>query len=367
MWMGLTSAMESSHNYLIRSIERGETTIVATDNSEADDLAAQRDNNTAFAELMGVRSLETSISHAEDIAKVTNDFTTNPGTITLETNSANAANDRIYRWQVTEPNLFAVNSKLRSSLSLVSGELTKDGALSGINGSFSSIMLVHDGSTSDNNSQGIPQSRSVIEPVTVNNVPNVTVRRASSTGALLTQLTALGLNPEAIDGVVHETVEINDGSASGVMGLSAYNLDYNLVLPFYLGFTNSDGFQSDMIMIYLDPGNNRMAAEKISNSGDGEASFCLVKLRKKWVKSKQRGTIVIPATGVSEADATVTAVTAAKSHLAFLGFKTDASGSGMNTSYPTLELVDSTTVRAKRASVSAVVETTVSWELTEFY
>ncbi len=80
------------------------------------------------------------------------------------------------------------------------------------------------------------------------------------------------------------------------------------------------------------------------------------------IKLIQRGTIALSNGGFTTGTSTITAVVTAKTELRCLGF---SATSGDITSYPRLELTNTTTVTATRGGTSGAV--TVSWEVTEYY
>ena len=83
------------------------------------------------------------------------------------------------------------------------------------------------------------------------------------------------------------------------------------------------------------------------------------------VKSIQRGTITISASGTS-GTATITAVDIAKSNLTMLGFATASTDSNPSTHNPRIALTNATTITATCTSAAggAII---VSYEIVEFY
>lgn len=82
------------------------------------------------------------------------------------------------------------------------------------------------------------------------------------------------------------------------------------------------------------------------------------------IKSIQRGIIALSINQV-QVDQAITAVNMSKSELRFLGFVITGGSNPDITQAVMIQLLNSTTVRAKRGASGAAAE--VSWELTEFY
>lgn len=82
------------------------------------------------------------------------------------------------------------------------------------------------------------------------------------------------------------------------------------------------------------------------------------------IKSIQRGTITI--TNATNASATVNAVDPSKSTLTLLGWGISTSSVPTGNLYPTITLVDATTVRASRTNNSSGQDTVVGWQLVEW-
>lgn len=84
------------------------------------------------------------------------------------------------------------------------------------------------------------------------------------------------------------------------------------------------------------------------------------------IKSVQRGTISLTGNNLT-ATATVSAVDVTKSQLAMLGLSTNSGSANVNSeSFTRLSLTNSTTITATRGTAVYGIQTTVSWELTEF-
>ena len=80
-------------------------------------------------------------------------------------------------------------------------------------------------------------------------------------------------------------------------------------------------------------------------------------------KSIQRGVIAL--TSVTSATATVTAVNTSKARLYNLGWSISSGGSALDS--VRVALTNSTTITATRGNTGGAVDSTVSWELEEFY
>lgn len=84
------------------------------------------------------------------------------------------------------------------------------------------------------------------------------------------------------------------------------------------------------------------------------------------IKSVQRGTISLTGDNAT-ATATVSAVDVTKSQLAMLGLSAKSGDTNVTSeSFTRLSLTNSTTITATRGTAVYGIQTTVSWELTEF-
>lgn len=163
-----------------------------------------------------------------------------------------------------------------------------------------------------------------------------------------------------------------DSSTSDTETINSVNTANSML--FYLGMSASSHTPvtewADLMVKIVLTNSTTVTCDRIENPSSMYVSFCVIEFYPGIVKSNQSGTITIAdSDGLSNTD-TITAVDTSKSICIYLGNTTTYESSDLDfvgTAISSIELLNSTTVKAERGLSGAGADIVASYQVIEFY